>query len=380
MPFKRTKKSLEATVEERAILNKLALSRTESKSKVDRAKRILRYIEGESISAIAKAFNDSRQNINSLINKALELGILTALEDIKRSGKPKVITDEALAWMLNIACQKPKDFGYSYEVWSMQLLANHLRENCLKNGHECFAKIQKGTVSKLLKKQNLKVHKIKYYVERRDPEFDDKMAKVLCIYKEIQIAREIKREDSKSDLIGYMSYDEKPGIQALGAKSDDLLPVPGKYPYISRDYEYIRHGTLSLLSGIDLLTGNIIATIEEQHTSKEFIKFLKEVDNYYKDMTKIKIILDNHSIHVSKETRAYLSTNPNRFEFIFTPKHGSWLNIVETFFSKLSRTMLRGIKVKSLEELKERLRQFIEECNRNPVVFRWQYKMEELDC
>ena len=88
------------------------------------------------------------------------------------------------------------------------------------------------------------------------------------------------------------------------------------------------------------------------------------------------MILDNHSAHISKETRAYLASVPNRFEFVFTPKHTSWLNLVETFFSKVAKTVLRGIRVGSVDELKERIERHIDELNSEPVVFKWTYGIE----
>ena len=102
------------------------------------------------------------------------------------------------------------------------------------------------------------------------------------------------------------------------------------------------------------------------------------VDDYYPATTRIRVILDNHSAHVSKETRTFLATRPNRFEFIFTPKHGSWLNLIETFFSKLARSVLRGIRVESKQELKDRIELALRELNQTPVVFRWKYKLDEL--
>jgi transposase len=102
------------------------------------------------------------------------------------------------------------------------------------------------------------------------------------------------------------------------------------------------------------------------------------VDQAYPATAKIRIVLDNHSAHISKETRQYLATVPNRFEFIFTPKHGSWLNLVEGFFSKMTRSMLRGIRVASKEELKQRILKYLDEVNETPVVFRWKYAIDSL--
>ena len=94
---------------------------------------------------------------------------------------------------------------------------------------------------------------------------------------------------------------------------------------------------------------------------------------------KIRLVLDNLRVHSSEETRKYLATVPGRFEFVFTPKHGSWLNLVEGFFSKLTRQALKGIRVKTKEELVERIYKYFDEINENPVVYHWKYKLEEID-
>jgi len=147
-----------------------------------------------------------------------------------------------------------------------------------------------------------------------------------------------------------LSYDEKPGIQATATTSDDLRPDE-RHSTIYRDYEYKRLGTVSLLAAIDLQTGECIPLIRDKHNSKEYIEFLKLLDRKYPNGDKIRIVLDNLKVHTSDESRRYLATIPGRFEFVFTPKHGSWLNMVEGFFSKMTRQILRGIRVKSKEEL-----------------------------
>ncbi len=175
-----------------------------------------------------------------------------------------------------------------------------------------------------------------------------------------------------------ISYDEKPGIQAIGNKYPDLMPVEGRYSTIARDYEYKKHGTLSLLAGIDLISGRISYKIFENHRSCEFIEYLKELELTYPE-DKIKITIDNLKVHTSEETQKYLETVPDKFEFVFTPKHASWLNIIESFFSKMVRNVLREIRVDSLNELKERISQYIDELNEKPVLFTWRYMMEERD-
>ena len=149
-----------------------------------------------------------------------------------------------------------------------------------------------------------------------------------------------------------LSFDEKPGIQAVSTTSEDLMP-DADHGTRMRDYEYRRRGTLSLLAGIDLQTGEAIPLVSETHNSGDYVAFLKILDAKYPKGDRIRIVLDNLRVHTSQETRRYLATVPGRFEFVFTPKHGSWLNMVEGFFSKMTRQMLRGIRVESKEELKE---------------------------
>ena len=180
------------------------------------------------------------------------------------------------------------------------------------------------------------------------------------------------------DAVAIVSYDEKPGIQALATTAPDLPPEPGKHATFARDHEYKRYGTVSLLAGIDLLTGQVHALVKDRHRSCEFVEFLKLIDAAYPTHTAIKLILDNHSAHISKETRAWLADQPaGRFEFVFTPKHGSWLNLIEGFFSKLARSVLRYIRVESKQELKDRIMAAMDEFNRHPVVHTWSYKLDK---
>jgi len=357
-------------------LKKISRSRTEAVRRVERAKILLAYARGETISAIARQLHTNRPKVERCIDKALQLGPETALDDLPRPGKPRTITPEARAWLVSLACQKPKDLGYSYELWTTRLLAAHAREHCQEAGHPSLARLVRGTVSKILSAHHVQPHRIRYYLQRRDPDFDLKMAQVLHVYKQVELLRE--QGDHSEQAIAVISYDEKPGIQALGTTAPDLPPVPGKHAPFARDHEYIRYGTVSLLAGIDLLTGKVIGTVADRHRSREFVAFLKILDQSYPDEVTIRMILDNHSVHVSKETREYLKGVPSRFEFVFTPKHGSWLNLIEAFFAKMTKSMLRGIRVTSVQNLKDRIMRYLDEINEVPVVFRWKYGLESL--
>ncbi|WP_231877748.1 IS630 family transposase [Ferroacidibacillus organovorans] len=321
MPFQRSKTQLEITQDQHDVLSRVSSSRTDQARRVERAKLLLLLDEGQHPNEIGKQLSMKTLKIYRLLNKALELGPIAALDDLKRSGRPPEITPDAHAWITSLACQKPKDLGYSYEVWTTRLLSRHVREKALYAGHPSAVNIGSATISRLLSGQDIKPHKVEYYLERRDPDFDEKMAQVLIVYQQVEWCLQDGSAQTREMVV--VSYDEKPGIQAIGNTAPDLPPVPGKHATVQRDHEYVRYGTLSLLAGIDLMTGRVIGSVEDRHRSCEFVAYLKKFNEEYPNTAKIQFILDNHSAHTSKETRAYLQTVPNRFEFVFTPKHAS---------------------------------------------------------
>lgn len=334
---------------------------------------LLAYRANPSSSAVGEQIGVMRHTVRRCVRRAQRLGVMPALDDSPRPGKAPRITSEARAWLVSLACQKAKDLGYPHELWTTRLLARHAREHAQAAGHPCMARIVQGTVCKILARHEIKPHKVRYYLERRDEAFEAKMAEVLCVYREVAVLRASEAAETN---VAIISYDEKPGIQAIGTTAPDLPPRPGSHSTFARDHEYKRHGTLSLLAGIDLLTGRVHASIEDRHRSREFVGFLKKLDAVYPADTDIKVILDNHSAHISKETKAWVEhQREGRFSFVFTPKHGSWLNLVEGFFSKMARSMLRHIRVASKAELKARILAYLDDINRDPVIHTWTYKI-----
>jgi transposase len=378
MPFAKKRKSLNLTETERGMIERISRSRSEEKRRTVRAAILLDSLTGLSDQAIANKHRVNRNTVVLCINKCLQFGLEAALGELPRQGKPRVVPDDAIAWVLHCACQKPKDLGYSYELWTYKLLTNHIRKHCTDAGHPALQKLSRSKLHRILTQAEIRPHKIRYYVERRDPEFERKMADVLHVYKEVQVINAGLANGARpeSGTIS-ISFDEKPGIQALAPTAPDRSPVPGKYPSHLRDYEYERLGTVSLLAGLDLHTGQVTEIVSDSHKSSDFIVFLQKLDAAYAPHLKIRLVLDNHSAHISKETKRYLATRPQRYEFVFTPTHGSWLNLVENMFGKMARTMLRGMRVTSKEELIDRIHQYFEEVNAMPVVFRWKHKMDE---
>ena len=330
MAFERKRPLLILTKEEVEVLEEIANSRTEPYAKVRGARILLAYSSGESISSIARKEQTNRPRVERCVDKALSGGIMVALRDLPRPGRPPLISDEDRAWVLHVACSKPTEYGYAQERWTISKLAEHIRKKAVGSKHPALAKAGKSTIHRILSRAHIKPHKTAYYLEKRDEEFEEKMAQVLMVYKEVEQARERSNQGQEA----VLSYDEKPGIQAIGSIAPDLAPVVGKYSTWSRDYEYKRHGTLSLLVGIDLYDGHVLGLVRDRHRSREFIEFLELVDGYYPKDWKIRIILDNHSSHVSKETMKWLKGKPNRYEFIYIPKHGFWLNLIEIFLAR----------------------------------------------
>ncbi len=372
--------SIELSNEEREYLELQTRARTIQAQTVTRARILLLRADAMSIDAIADKVGLNRCSVMLCLKKFKEGGIENALFDAPGRGRNAEITDEEKAWIINIACQKPVDFGYAAETWTYAKLTSHINKTAEAAGYTRLSTIQKSTVNTILDKADIKPHKITYYCENRDPDFDSKMHNVLLVYKQLEMQFNESGELTVSDdsPVHVLSYDEKPGIQAIATTSDDLMPDE-RHPTISRDYEYKRLGTLSLLAAIDLQTGEAIPLVRDKHSSREYIEFLKLLDDKYQKGDKIRIVLDNLKVHTSEATRKYLATVPGRFEFVFSPKHGSWLNMVEGFFSKMTRQMLKGIRVKSKEEFTNRIYNYFAEINEEPIVFHWKYNLDDID-
>ena len=359
------------TDEEEQLLDELRGSRTAPVRDVQRAQILWRYHAGEKVSQIARALRTTRPSVLKWIGKALQMGVKAGIKDTPHKPREAVITDDAKAWVVHIACSKPKDLGYAAELWTRSALARHVRKQAAEAGFPVLANAGTATVQRILAAQTLQPHKIRYYLERRDPDFERKMREVLLVYQEVALQNEAAGKGHALPAVITVSVDEKPGVQAIANTAPDLPPVAGKHPTFARDHEYVRHGTWSILAALDLHDGQVTASVEERHRSIEFIALLKDLDARYPADCTIRLIMDNHSSHISKETRTWLATRPNRFKYVLTPTHGSWLNIVETLFGKMTRTFLRGIRVKTRNELRERILRGIAEINEMPVVHRW---------
>jgi len=341
-------KKLAISDNDRNYFESLVRSRTTQAQIVQRARIILLRAEGIPIDVIADKVGINRKSVMLCINKYKENGADGALCDAPGRGRNPEITDDEKTWIINIACQRPYDLGYQEETWTYTKLAVYINNNAETAGFSRLSTISRSGIRNILDNAEIKPRKIRYYCEKKNSNFDKKIHEVLVVYKqiEVQIDEEGQIRPSGEVVINTVSFD--------------------------------RIGTLFLLAGIDLFSGEAIPLIAETQKSPNFIEFLKILDEKYQKDEIIRLILDNFSARRSKETRTFLAAKPGRFEFVFSPAHGSWLNVIESFFSKISRQMLKGIRVSSKEELAKRIYQYFNDINEEPVLFRWMYKMNEV--
>ncbi len=312
--------------EQRQALINLSQSHTAPLREARRAAILLEHADGETISYIKQRLDVSRPTIYKYIDKALAAGIETSIKHKCHKLKARVITEDAKAWVVNLACTKPKEYGYKEELWTLSHLARHARKRAPLAGYSCLKRAAKATIHRILKSHPMQPYNVRAYPEERDEEFTRKVYEVLVVYKKID-------------------YDHK-GLESL-----------------------------FLLAALDLQDSHIIAQFHEEHCSPAFVSLLQELDEYYPKSCTIRITLDMHNAHVSKETMRYLATRPNRFFYVHTPKQGSWLDLVETLFSKISSTFLKHIHIESKNELREKILKEIEEMNAEPAVNSWKHEL-----
>ncbi|NBH15879.1 winged helix-turn-helix transcriptional regulator, partial [Lachnospiraceae bacterium] len=173
--------------EDRDYLKSLSKKRTIQAQVVDRARILLYKADGMTYQEIAEKLAISTATVRLCITKFKKGGVDAAIFDIQRSGRPLEITDDAKAWIISVACQRPAELGYSQELWTLTALHKHIQKYSEVAGYPRLSTVTKPYIQKFLKEQNIKPFKIKYYCEKRDPDFESKMHDVLLVYKQIEM-------------------------------------------------------------------------------------------------------------------------------------------------------------------------------------------------
>lgn len=221
---------LELSIEQLTELKEIAQSRSAPHREVQRARILWLYSEGMGFTEISREVRMARKNVYKCVDKALAMGVKSALTDLARPGKVPKISEEARTWVRHLACVKPKELGYAAELWTRQALATHVRKHSVAQGYPALARAAKATAQRILSEAEIRPDKIRYYLERRDPDFIPKMKEVLVVYREVALAAADGVKNAEGKTVYTVSADEKAGIQALATVAPDLPPVEENIP------------------------------------------------------------------------------------------------------------------------------------------------------
>jgi transposase len=270
---------------------------------------------------------------------------LEGLRDAARSGRPP--KHDATVWqkVQTLACQQPE----SQSRWTVRTLAREVG-------------LPHTTVHNILTASQLQLHRIRTFTFSPDPDFEAKLLDIVGLY----------LNPPENALV--ICVDEKPGIQALD-RTQPLLPLRAKKPR-SWTNEYVRHGTQTLIAALEIATGKVVAHIRNRRTSMNFRRFMNEVVRAYPDC-QLHVVADNLNIHKNQALRRWLSRHP-RVHFHYTPTHASWVNLIECFFSILSKQGLAHSVQRSKQDLKDLLQRFLASYNATCGPFTWTKGPEQL--
>lgn len=337
---------LEITAAERAELERRVRAHTSSQRSVRRARVVLLAAEGVANRRIAARVGMDEHNVG-VWRRRFETERLAGLEDRGRSGRPRVYGhDDRVKIVATATTQRPDTESH----WSHRLLAVALADE---------VGISESQIGRILAELDIKPHRVRSWLNRGDdPEFWERAADVCGLY----------LSPPQNALV--LSVDEKTAVPARSRTHPTLPAGPGKPE--RQEFEYRRHGVANFITALDVATGEVSATDVDRTTAANFITFLDDLEDQVDPDLQIHLILDNGAAHVAKATKTWLAEHP-RFVAHYTPKHASWLNQVELFFSILTRRLLRRGEFASRTDLVAKVMAFIGDYNQRTKPFRWTY-------
>ncbi len=338
---------IQASPEEKAELLTMKRSLKLERRYVERAEIILHSIEGRSLEQIVELTGKSRPVVNKWRQRFREHG-LEGLKDAYRSGKPKTITPEQRAMVIEKACTPPEG---GYTNWSQERIAKEVG-------------ISQSAVFQILQQADLKPHKVEYWCGKsRGPEFEQKMINIVGLY----------MNPPENALV--ICVDEKTQIQALDRSQPELPLRPGNPRRQTATYK--RNGTVSLIAALAVHSGEITANTMKSNNSENFLKFLKKLDRKYRNK-QLHIIADNLAVHKHKDVKQWLD-GKRKIHLHFTPTYSSWLNQIEIWFNILTKDVVKGGIWNSSEQLSNQLMEYIKTYNETRgKPFQWTYTGEPL--
>lgn len=336
---------LEISTEQRDELQKLVRKRTAKASEVQRAQIVLWASEGRSNRQISKDIGIRSEQVSMWRKRFANKG-LAGLADEARSGRPPTMTSKQRRRICETACKQPPKH---LSRWSISTLAKHL-------------KLPRNRVERALAEADLHPHRLRMFTFSPDPKFGEKLLDVVGLY----------MAPPENALV--LCVDEKTGIQALD-RTQPVLPLKAKKPR-SWTNEYVRHGTRTMLASLDIGTGRVIAHVRDNRRSETFLRFMDDVVSQYPGR-ELHVVLDNLNTHKNKAAEAWLKASP-KVTFHYTPTHASWVNLIECFFSILTKQGLQQAVHQSGRELERFLKQFVRAYNERCGPFKWTKGPEKL--
>lgn len=350
-----TARTVDVSLEQRRVLGRVACSRTEPVRLVERARIVLLASEGWANAAIAIQLGCSEDTVRRWRSRWSRTRGLVSLDDAHRSGRPPRVPASHRAALLKLACDVPEESSFR-DVWSYA----GLRQALL---NEVGTTLSLSEIGRILRAKELRPHRMKVWLHSPDPDFAAKVDVVTKLY----------LEPPKDAVV--VCVDEKPGIQALERIHPKKLAKPGTAGRF--EFEYTRHGTKTLIAALDVGTGKVFGEVRDTRKADDLVEFMEALAKRY-PTGDVHVVWDNLNIHYdgpSQRWTAFNARHGNRFHFVYTPLHASWVNQIEIWFSILQRRVIRRGSFRSGEELKWRILGFIGRHNRvDAKPFRWNFR------
>ena len=347
--------AVEVSPGQQGVLERLVRSRTEPVRVVERARIVLLAAQAMSNAAIAGAVGCTEQTVRKWRSRWSMAEGLSSLKDAPRSGRPAHVPATHRATLIKLACDVPKERSFR-DVWSYSGLQEALLD-------EVGCTLSISEIGRILRAKELRPHRMKVWLHSPDPDFAAKVDVVTKLY----------LEPPKGAVV--VCVDEKPGIQALERIHPKKLAKPyaaGRY-----EFEYVRHGTKTLIAALDIGTGKVFGEVGDTRKADDLVAFMEALARRY-PTGDVHVVWDNLNIHhdgPSQRWTAFNARHGNRFHFVYTPLHASWVNQIEIWFSILQRRVIRRGSFSSGDELKWRILGFIGRHNRvDAKPFRWNFR------
>ncbi len=337
---------IELSTQDRDYLESLSRRRNAPAKEVERAKIVLLAADDMSNKSIAEQLGVKNHTVGHWRKRYAQGGI-AALSELPRSGRPPTVSDQQISEVVRLTLEeKPQASTH----WSTRKMAAHTG-------------LSQSTVSKIWRAFKLQPHRCESFTLSKDPYFVEKVHDVVGLYM------------SPPDNALVFCVDEKSQIQAL-ERSQPILPLRCGASE-RQTHDYYRHGTTSLFAALDVATGRIISSLKQQHRSREFLAFLRQIEREVPKEMDIHIILDNYATHKTVEVNQWLDKRPH-WHLHFIPTHSSWLNQVERFFALITNDRIRRGSFRATTELKQAINDYIDKHNENPKPFVWSASADQI--